>query len=269
MALPDNSVDVFFCGECIEHVEDSNAFLAEVYRVMKPGGIAIFTTPNADPWIYRQLKVRWCVGFEHVALMDFAEFRRYLEAFFEPIEYIGFNQSILPGLDGQVPEELGRYWATSCRNDPQDATSLIGVVRKTGMNKLPESRVEIVDWSEAQVDGAPPEAMNLLGSSTGGMIRTPNAFTIDVPQGMTRANVILWSHPWSGHARITCGEHEQIDNLYSHAGGCYRVVLDNLSGDQLRIEPAGTRDPRSHDDQIILYRVVFGRGPIGANEGVQ
>lgn len=264
MTLPDESVDVFFCGECIEHVEDTNAFLAEVYRVMKPGGIAIFTTPNADPWMYRQLNVRWCVGFEHVALMDFAEFRQYLEAFFEPVEYIGFNQSVFPGLDDQVAKEFGESWAISCRNDPQDATSLIGVVRKNGSSKLARSVVQIVDWTEARVDGPQPEAMNLLGSAQGGMIRTPNAFTINVPDGMTRANVILWSHPWSGHVRISCGGQEQIENLYSHAGGCHRVVLNELKGDALRIEPVGSRDPRSQDDQIILYRVVFGKGPEGA-----
>ena len=37
MQLPDDFVDVFFCGECIEHVEDSSAFLAEVYRVPQTG----------------------------------------------------------------------------------------------------------------------------------------------------------------------------------------------------------------------------------------
>ncbi len=39
------------------------------------------------------------------------------------------------------------------------------------------------------------------------------------------------------------------------------MVLNGLKGDALRIEPVGRRDPRSQDDQIILYRVVFGKGP--------
>jgi SAM-dependent methyltransferase len=262
--LPDDFVDVFFCGECIEHVEDTSAFLAEVHRILKPGGIAIFTTPNADPWIYRQLKIRWCVGFEHVALMDFDEFRRSLEAFFEPIEFIGFNQSVFPSLDGNVPKEFGEAWAMACCDEPEQATSLIGVVRKADSLKLAPSRIGIVNWTEARFKGPEPEAMALLGSATGGMIRRPNAFVVDVPQDLTRANVILWSHPWSGHAEILCGSQRVTVNLYSHVGGCYRVFLDELDGKTLEIAPIGERDDRAHDDQIILYRVAFGAGPKGA-----
>jgi len=269
MQLPDEFVDVFFCGECIEHVEDTNAFLAEVHRLLKPGGVAIFTTPNGDPWAYRQLKIRWCVGFEHVALMSFDEFRRYLEAFFEPVEYIGFNQSLLPGLDKIVPQEVGESWAVTCRNDPQDATSLIGVVRKNDSKKLLPSSVEIVNWTQARVNGAGPKELSLLGSAQGGMIRPPSSFWVDVPQGMTRANVILWSHQWSGFARIRYRDDEQIVNLYSHAGGCRRVVLDKLAGECLLIEPTGMSDPRSGDSQIILYRIVFAKGPSGSDVQVR
>lgn len=261
MDLPDNFVDVFFCGECIEHVEDTNAFLAEIHRVMKPDGLAIFTTPNGDPWTYRQQRIRWCVGFEHVALMGFEEFRDYLEAFFEPVEYIGFNQSILPGLDKIIPQDVGESWVVTCRNDPQDATSLIGVVRKAGASTLEPSSVEITGWADARVNGAPAEPLNLLGNAQGGMIRPGSSFWIDVPEGMTRANVIMWAHPWSGHTRVRYGDDEQIVNLYSHAGGCHRVVLDGLDGGCLLIEPTGEHDPRGNDDQIILYRVVFAAGP--------
>ena len=62
LTLPDNSVDVFFCGECIEHVEDTPAFLTEIHRVMKLDGIAIFTTPNASPLCiskHEHKMVRW------------------------------------------------------------------------------------------------------------------------------------------------------------------------------------------------------------------
>ncbi len=263
MALPDDSVDVFFCGECIEHVEDTSAFLAEVYRVIKPGGIAIFTTPNGDPWIYRQLDVRWCVGFEHVALMDFDEFRRSLERFFEPVDYIGFNQSVFPGLDASIPTQLGEAWVRSCRDEPKDATSLIGVVRKGSAAKLAPSTVKIVNWTEAQIEGPSPEAMALLGNATGGMIRQPNKFLVPVPTNMSRANVIFWSHPWSGSASVRCGDQEHTANLYSHAGGCYRLTLDLIGGDMLEVFPLGQRDERASDDQIILYRVVFAAGPEG------
>ena len=266
MPLADELVDVFFCGECIEHVEDTDAFLGEVYRVLKPGGLAIFTTPNREPWVYRSMGIRWCVGFEHVALMDFEEFREALERFFEPIDYIGFNQSFLPRAEMDLPQQFANCWVSSCRNEPEDATSLIGVVRKRNSKRLSPSTVRIAEWTEARSDGPAPEAATLLGSATGAMIKPTTSLWIDVPEGMTRANIIFWSHPWSGHARIRCGDDEQIVNLYSHAGGCYRVVMDGLDGDTLRIQAIGQRDPRASDDQIILYRVVFARGPRRADD---
>ena len=38
--------DVVFAGEVIEHIVDTDAFLAEVARVLKPGGAFVLTTPN-------------------------------------------------------------------------------------------------------------------------------------------------------------------------------------------------------------------------------
>lgn len=32
----------------LEHVEEDNLFIQEVYRVLKPGGIFLMTTPNGD-----------------------------------------------------------------------------------------------------------------------------------------------------------------------------------------------------------------------------
>ncbi len=41
-----NSFDVVISSELIEHVEDPVAWLNEVYRILKPGGHAIVSTPN-------------------------------------------------------------------------------------------------------------------------------------------------------------------------------------------------------------------------------
>ena len=44
----------------IEHIENDELFLREIYRVMKPGGIALLTTPNRrlsltrNPWHIRE-----------------------------------------------------------------------------------------------------------------------------------------------------------------------------------------------------------------------
>ncbi|WP_421740921.1 class I SAM-dependent methyltransferase [Cellulomonas sp.] len=44
--LEDDSVDVVVTFETIEHVEDYRQFVAEIDRVLAPGGIALISTPN-------------------------------------------------------------------------------------------------------------------------------------------------------------------------------------------------------------------------------
>lgn len=45
--------DVVLCEEVIEHIKMQSTVIEEVHRVLKPNGIAIFTTPNK--YIYRTL----------------------------------------------------------------------------------------------------------------------------------------------------------------------------------------------------------------------
>jgi SAM-dependent methyltransferase len=49
-ALPDSSFDCVVAVEVLEHVEEDRAFLQQVHRVLKPGGIFLMTTPNGD-WV--------------------------------------------------------------------------------------------------------------------------------------------------------------------------------------------------------------------------
>lgn len=44
--LPDDAVDVVVTFETIEHIEDYRGFLTELRRVLRPGGLAIVSTPN-------------------------------------------------------------------------------------------------------------------------------------------------------------------------------------------------------------------------------
>jgi SAM-dependent methyltransferase len=44
--LPDSSVDVVVSIEVLEHLENHFCFMREILRVLRPGGIAVLTTPN-------------------------------------------------------------------------------------------------------------------------------------------------------------------------------------------------------------------------------
>ena len=58
--INDNSVDFVVSFQVIEHIQDDEEFLQEIYRVLKPGGKAILTTPNLlmslsrNPWHTRE-----------------------------------------------------------------------------------------------------------------------------------------------------------------------------------------------------------------------
>lgn len=43
-----NSIDTVTSLQVIEHIDNISAYLNEIKRVLTPGGVAIFTTPNAD-----------------------------------------------------------------------------------------------------------------------------------------------------------------------------------------------------------------------------
>lgn len=46
LPLPDDSVDLVVSFETLEHLDDPPAFLAEVRRVLRPGGLVIISTPD-------------------------------------------------------------------------------------------------------------------------------------------------------------------------------------------------------------------------------
>lgn len=58
--LKDNTFDVVISFQVIEHIRDDKKFLEEIHRVLKPGGMAIITTPNIkmtltrNPWHIRE-----------------------------------------------------------------------------------------------------------------------------------------------------------------------------------------------------------------------
>lgn len=42
---PDNSVDIFICSHILEHIPDDRKAIAELYRMLRPGGWGIVLTP--------------------------------------------------------------------------------------------------------------------------------------------------------------------------------------------------------------------------------
>lgn len=50
IAYPDSYFDAIHAGQIIEHLCDTDTFVRELYRVLKPGGYCLISTPNLASW---------------------------------------------------------------------------------------------------------------------------------------------------------------------------------------------------------------------------
>lgn len=73
--LKDNFFDVVICFQLIEHIKDDKILLKEIYRVLKPGGFLLLTTPNKTMSLTRNPY--------HMREYTTTEFRNLLSSYFE------------------------------------------------------------------------------------------------------------------------------------------------------------------------------------------
>ena len=50
LAVPDGSFDVVVAAEVIEHLENPRAMCREIFRLLRPGGAVVLSTPNNESW---------------------------------------------------------------------------------------------------------------------------------------------------------------------------------------------------------------------------
>lgn len=50
LEYPNNSFDVIHANQVIEHLNNTDLFLSEIYRILKPNGYAIISTENLSSW---------------------------------------------------------------------------------------------------------------------------------------------------------------------------------------------------------------------------
>ena len=67
IALPDASVDVVLCCHVLEHIEDYAKAIAELYRIVKPGGCGIIAVPQTRGLAVTRRTGQPCLdGYGHV-----------------------------------------------------------------------------------------------------------------------------------------------------------------------------------------------------------
>lgn len=77
--------DVIVCFEAIEHIEEHDALLSEVKRLLKPDGLFVVSTPNKD---IHDASDEASNPF-HVKELNFDEFNALLSKYFSKVSYLG------------------------------------------------------------------------------------------------------------------------------------------------------------------------------------
>lgn len=112
--LPDNHVDIVLCIHVLEHIEDDVKAMAEIYRILKPGGWALFMVPQKgdvtkeDPSIVTPEE-----RLKHFGQKDHVRF--YGLDIIERMRSVNFDVSTLSSADLFDREEVYRYnlfWLT-------------------------------------------------------------------------------------------------------------------------------------------------------------
>ena len=81
--LGDNTYDVVISFQVIEHIKADRVFLEEIRRVLKPGGIALITTPNIKKTLTRN---PW-----HIREYTAGQLYKFASSIFEEVEMKGIT----------------------------------------------------------------------------------------------------------------------------------------------------------------------------------
>ena len=142
-----NSIDYVVTFQVIEHIQDDNYFLKEIYRVLKPGGKLLLTTPNKlmslsrNPWHIREYTP---IEMKDILRKHFMSFRvkgvygndlvmQYYEKNKESVRKITrydiFNlQYLLPRWALQIPYDiLNRLNRKKLQSDNEDVVGAVNV----------------------------------------------------------------------------------------------------------------------------------------------
>ena len=84
LSLPDNSVDIVICNQVYEHVPSPQILIAQIFRILKPGGICYFAGPNLlypiEPHVHWPF-VHWIPRRLAVAILNYAAPGKVLDAY--------------------------------------------------------------------------------------------------------------------------------------------------------------------------------------------
>ena len=119
--LPDNSVDEIFSRHVLEHIENLELLIKEIYRVLKPGGIHRVIVPHfSNPHFYSDYTHRRFFGlytFDYFADEE-TKLKRKVPSFYNDLQfhvikrYLRFYSPISP-LKNYFRRQIGKWFNRS------------------------------------------------------------------------------------------------------------------------------------------------------------
>jgi 2-polyprenyl-3-methyl-5-hydroxy-6-metoxy-1,4-benzoquinol methylase len=124
LAKQENSFDVVVAAEVIEHLENPRFMIREIFRLLRPGGVALITTPNNESWrSLLSLVIRGSYAAfgdlsypAHITPLLRKDFTRaFREAGFPSPQFHFTNQGGLPGKPGITWQQVSFGLLTGMR----------------------------------------------------------------------------------------------------------------------------------------------------------
>ncbi|MBS0000872.1 MAG: methyltransferase domain-containing protein [Cyclobacteriaceae bacterium] len=111
--IEDQSFDTVVSFQVIEHIRDDEMFLREIYRILKPGGMALITTPNKKMTLTRN---PW-----HIREYEAPVFRKLARHIFDDVDLKGItgNQQVMEyyARNKKSVEKIVRYDVFNLQNN--------------------------------------------------------------------------------------------------------------------------------------------------------
>ncbi|MDM0114695.1 methyltransferase domain-containing protein [Variovorax sp. J22R133] len=259
LPLPDSSIDLFFSGESIEHVKFPLKHLGEIYRVLKPDGQLVITTPNRDAIKYKEKSEEYCTSPEHFWLFNYEELIVAASRFFEVVEAYGFNGSFGSHEEDRsiMDEATAREWSQRFKDSPQLATGIVlRLIKRPGIRE----RYELIDVPKEDIlINAPGTYLDLEFGLKGLLLDKPEqSVTISRPpsDGFVCR---FWSHRWSGITYIHADKRRQEVDLYTNVPGWKNWTSDQrtITRSEITISPSQRKNAKSEAAQTLFFE-AFG-----------
>jgi len=144
LPYPDGAFDIACSLEVIEHIKDQFAFTRELYRVVKPGGVAIVSTPNV---LNLNSRVRYLhSGFTVLfdPLLMSSDDPRHTAGHINPVPYYYLAYQLRRAGFRSVTAHYDRF-KTSARALLAAWGPFIGVAHAMFRRRLAEKKPDVVD----------------------------------------------------------------------------------------------------------------------------